>query len=793
MKGRFAAIGASLAGYLAASPAAALKITMEPAAPVQIGAAQTFRVAKVEEAVGDVTFRWNFGDGTTVDFAPDMQAIHAYKDAGHYTVIVLASDADTRTSASFVQTAHYPLTPRAPSHSGSIFVDTERHQVWNVNPDNDSVSVIDADGLTRIREVGVGDEPHSLALAPDGTVWVVSQMSDEIEILNRSTGNVEARIALPYASQPVGLAFGPGGAAYVSLFATGKLVEIDPLARKPGREIDLGPTPAGVSVAADGRIFVTRFLSPVDHGEVWVVSPQTFQLTNTIVLPFDEGPDSESSGRGVPNYVASMVISPDGTQAWVTAKKDDLARGPQRDGQPTTSDNFVRAVVCAIDMKTEKEIIEKRDDVDNRSMPVSVAFSPLGDYAYILAEASNWIGIQDGYSTLNLGGIKEVGNAPDGLALSPDGKLYVNAFLSREVIAYDLGLSLASIDHKAPDPLARIRTIDQEQLSPELLLGKQVFFNAADTRMSNDGYMSCVSCHFGGFSDGRIWDFTDRGEGLRNTKTMLGVRGAQGEGRLHWSANFDEVQDFERDIRDSFEGSGFMPDAEWLARKGDTFGKPAAGVSKELDALSAYITSFDRVPRSPYRNPDGSFTKDARAGRKIFEKAGCRECHTGPDFTDSSVDILHDVGTIQPTSGKRLGGPLQGIDTPTLKGVWQTAPYLHDGRAATLLEIFTQYTKDQMGKTSDLTQIELGQLVRYLQELDDVPETVVPDEQETVAGGGSSCSIRSAHHAADGATSAGWLVGLLSVVTFRARSASARRCVRRGACRCRGRRARSHC
>jgi hypothetical protein len=151
-------------------------------------------------------------------------------------------------------------------------------------------------------------------------------------------------------------------------------------------------------------------------------------------------------------------------------------------------------------------------------------------------------------------------------------------------------------------------------------------------------------------------------------------------------------------------------------------------VSPELDALSAYFATFDQVARSPFRNPDGSFTKDARAGRNVFEKAGCPACHAAPTFTDSTMTGgLHDVGTLLPTSGSRLGGPLTGIDTPTLKGIWQTAPYLHDGRAATLLEIFTTYTKDKMGIVSNLTDVELNQMVRYLQELDDVPETVVPE------------------------------------------------------------------
>jgi len=551
-------------------------------------------------------------------------------------------------------------------------------------------------------------------------------------VLDPDSGAVSARIALPYASQPRAIAIADNGLAYVTLFATGKLVELDTAARAIRRDLALGPTPAGVSVAADGRIFVTRFLSPVDHGEVWVVEPSQLTLAKTIALPFDLGPDTQSSGRGVPNYVSSIVISPDGTQAWVSAKKDDTARGIQRDGQPMTSDNFTRSAVCALDLQTETEVVAKRQDIDNRSMAVAVAFSAVGDYAFVLVLTSDWFGVMDAYSAQAVTGVKDVGSAPDGLVLLPDGRLFVNAFLSREVVVYDMSASLASADHAAPDPLARIATVATEPLSPQLLLGKQIYYNAADKRMGHAGYWSCASCHFGGFSDGRVWDFTDRGEGLRNTKSLLGIRGAQGEGRVHWSGNMDEIQDFERDIRESFDGAGFMADADYDARKGpggifDALGAPSAGLSPELDALSAYITSFDDVGRSPFRNPDGSFSKDALAGRQVFAKAGCVPCHSGPDFTDSPQNVLHDVGTLLPSSGMRLGAALTGIDTPTLKGLWQSAPYLHDGRAATLQDVFA-FTGDKMGVTSNLTNTELDQLVRYLLELDDVPETLVADE-----------------------------------------------------------------
>ncbi len=746
-------LGAAL--LLASSSGLALEISVEPATPVPVGEARVFRVAEVLDAVGEVTYRWNFGDGTVVGPGAAGEVEHTYATPGHYTVIVLGTDAQkARTSSSFVQAAHPALTQTPPSNSSSILYDASRDRIWNVNPDNNSVSVSDASSLERLREIPVGDEPHSLALGPDGAIWVANQRSDEIVVLDPESGDERLRITLPYASQPRSIAFGPSGHAYVSLFATGELVEIDGLSHKLTRRLALGPTPAGVSVAADGRIFVTRFISPDQHGEIWLVSPTTFELVRTIELPLDPGPDSESAGRGLPNYVSSIAISPDGTQAWVTAKKDNVLRGPQRDGLSMNPDSFVRAIICVLDLTTESELLEKRMDIDNRALPAQVAFSPVGDYAYLLLQGSNWLGIFDAYRASSISGIKDVGQAPDGLAFSKDGKLFVNAFLSRELSVYDLGESLSSRDHQAPEPLARIPSVDAEPLSEQLLLGKQVFYDANDKRMSDVGYMSCAACHLGGLGDGRVWDLTDRGEGLRNTKSLLGLAGAVGQGRLHWSANFDEVQDFERDIRESFGGTGFMSEADWLERAQDPFGPPSAGVSPELDALAAYLTSLDQAPRSPFRNPDGSFSKEARAGKKVYLRAGCPECHLEPTFTNTATGELFDVGTLLPTSGQRLGTELVGLDTPGLKGLWQSAPYLHDGRAASLLEVFS-ISQDQMGITSNLSPSELQQLVRYLQELDDVPETAPPADPDS--GAEASCAVRPGRAQSGGS----WLVALL--------------------------------
>ncbi|MEM1182980.1 MAG: hypothetical protein AAGM22_31850, partial [Acidobacteriota bacterium] len=108
--------------------------------------------------------------------------------------------------------------------------------------------------------------------------------------------------------------------------------------------------------------------------------------------------------------------------------------------------------------------------------------------------------------------------------------------------------------------------------------------------------------------------------------------------------------------------------------------------SQGLDDLAAFLTSLDgsSIGRSPYRAFDGQLTANAQAGAVHFQTLACANCH-GPatGYTDSThgTVTLHDVGTLRTSSGQRLGGPLPGIDTPTLLGLHSTAPYLHDGSA----------------------------------------------------------------------------------------------------------------
>ena len=95
-------------------------------------------------------------------------------------------------------------------------------------------------------------------------------------------------------------------------------------------------------------------------------------------------------------------------------------------------------------------------------------------------------------------------------------RVFTQDLMSRTVSVFDGAPVMNQTLNQLPR-LAQINTVAIEKMSAAVLKGKQIFYNAADTRMSLDGYIACASCHIDGDHDGQVWDFTDRGEGLRNT------------------------------------------------------------------------------------------------------------------------------------------------------------------------------------------------------------------------------------------------------------------------------------
>ncbi len=711
---------------------------------VAMGAAATYTL---DPAIPGAVYSWDFGDGSEASSeSPSPEVVHEYEEPGLHLVTLTVRLADgRRVIKTFVQAVNVAAVGGQSRSSSRVAI--SGRNLWVVNPDNDSVSVVDVDSLTLLAEVPVGASPQAVAVSADGSAWVVSRDAAALSVVEPDTFEVVETYSLPPGSRPHGLVFSPAfDRAYVSLDGLGSVVQLDTTTGELVATLDVGPNPRGMALTGDGtRLLVSRFVSPPVPGES-SAAPQTAlgqAEVRIIDLPWTDEPrvmplahsnvgDSSVSGRGLPNYLGAPVISPDGKVAWIPSKQDNIARGTLRDGLDLDFQNTVRAVISRIDLAGETEEISRRLDLDNSSLATAAVMQGGGVYMFVALQTSREVAVVNALTSTELFRI-EVGRAPSALTLSEDGGvLFVENFMDRSVSAIDLSPLLSHGEFRS-ELLATVATVRSEKLSSDVLVGKQLFYDAKDTRLARDGYLSCAVCHADGADDGRVWDLGGFGEGVRNTISLLGF--SQGTRRLHWTANFDEVQDFEGQIRSLSAGTGLLSDLQFEAGSvSEPLGDPKAGLSPDLDALAAYVKSLSEVPPSPWREGD-ALSKLGVLGRKTFAQKECNACHYGANFSDDAEISLRDIGTIHAASGQRLFGPLTGIDVPALVGVWSTAPYLHDGSALTLSDAVLAHE----GVSVD--EDELNQLVAFLEQLDDREPPLPPLGCEDGARNGNETGV----------------------------------------------------
>jgi cytochrome c peroxidase len=136
-------------------------------------------------------------------------------------------------------------------------------------------------------------------------------------------------------------------------------------------------------------------------------------------------------------------------------------------------------------------------------------------------------------------------------------------------------------------------------------------------------------------------------------------------------------------------------------------GDPHAGVSLDLDILTSYLAGLT-APTSP----QAADTAQVERGRAVFEERGCGECHTLPLGTDLKQ---YDVGT----GGDPLERAGAAFDVPSLRWLWLSAPYFHDGRAQTLQDVFLLPGEHQL--VYDVPMEDIDALAAYLLTLPQAP------------------------------------------------------------------------
>ena len=277
--------------------------------------------------------------------------------------------------------------------------------------------------------------------------------------------------------------------------------------------------------------------------------------------------------------------------------------------------------------------------------------------------------VDDDYKEIErIGSATRVGQNPRAVRVSPDGKtVYIYNAMDFAVGIHDANTMRLLATVKVCEPAK----------TPEWVRGK-ILFNTANSPMTGRRWIACSSCHPDGHTDGRVWQ---NPEGLRKTTALFGMAHTH---PLHWSADRDEAQDFEFTIRSRLmQGMGLSkgPIKQKVGFNKIELEEKTSGRSKALDDMAIYCNSFDFV-LSPHIPAAGKLSPAAERGKQLFfsKEVACAGCHSGPYYTDSSLQKpykLHDVGTGNDDPTEKMG---PSYDTPTLLGIYRTAPFLHHGK-----------------------------------------------------------------------------------------------------------------
>ena len=534
----------------------------------------------------------------------------------------------------------------------------------------------------------------TVALSPNGDrLYVANPDSGSITAVDTTTEEVVWEVSV--GSHSTTVAVDPhGDRVYAAVRGDNVVVVLDAHTGKHLGKVVTGHDPYGVVISVDGRtLFVSESASdsvaffaadrltplgdldvgPRPRGLAVSADGQSLYVTHFLtgdltVVDLERRVVKTVVKTGPENNAAQHVaIDPAGGRAYLPHSRSRVTN------PNLVFDTTLQPLVTVVDLAKDRIITRELlglDAVDQPvGMPSAVAFSPDGGTLYVVNASSNDISVVDLSKGFGIGHV-EVGDNPKGIIVTADGRTaYVHNALSDD---------LSVIDLDALVERTRI-PITTSPLPPDVLAGKILFHSSDRVELAKDQWISCASCHFEGGHDARTWILDD---GPRNTPPIRGLMVTE---PFHWSGDRVDLFDFQETIRNVQFGTG---------------------LSDEENAHLAAFLAHGVVHPSPHGATDRS-----ERGREAFEASGCASCHAGPVFTDG---LVHDVGTGGGPGENR--GP--GFDTPTLLGVHDTAPYLHDGRAPTLRDVLT--AGDPVGPhflAGRLSEDEIDAVVDYLRTL----------------------------------------------------------------------------
>ncbi|MCE9531584.1 MAG: beta-propeller fold lactonase family protein [Planctomycetes bacterium] len=597
-------------------------------------------------------------------------------------------------------------------HAGTsnslLDVSPDGKQLIAANRDNDSVTIVDLATRKVLHEIPVGHHPEGVSWVGGGPMALVTlHGGDQVVFIDTTAGKTLHKLKVE--NEPYGIVVTKDGKkAYVSHDYPGLVSEIDIDARKVLRTIKSGEWSRGIAIDNDEKmVYVTDFYAVKLHA----IDLAAGKVVDTW------------SGHETQNICRHVVLHPKRPKAYLS---HIVSRVTHTEGRGAI---FPEVTICDLwqpkkpDDKRRKSIaMDTYNGVYVTANPWETALTPDGKKIFTVYAGTDDVNvstvIDDDYVEMERISLPfKVGKNPRAVRVSPNGKeFYIFNTLDFAVSVYDV----ASLRKETTI------TLCQPPKSPEWVRGKVLFQTAT---LSGAKWISCSSCHPDGLTDGRTWH---NGEGLRRVPPLLGLAHTH---PLHWSADRDEVQDFEYTIRSKLMNArGLVPGPlkPKVGFKPIELDEKMSDRSKDLDALAIYTNSFN-FRLSPHLSESGKLSPAAERGKAIFtnKETNCASCHSGPFYSDSKLAKpfnLHDVGTGLDDPGEKIG---PRYDTPTLLGVYRNTQYLHHGKAKTLMDVLTTFNlKDQHGKTSHLTKEQKEDLVEFLKALpyemppDEVPNTV---------------------------------------------------------------------
>ncbi len=571
----------------------------------------------------------------------------------------------------------------------SLAVSADGTRLLAANQTSGSVSLVDLKGARVLDELKTGDKPAGVALSRDGRRGVVTHWYGyDVAVLEVKDDKIRLVGRVEVGPEPRGVAMTSDGAtAFVAVGVSNEIVRVDCNARKVTGRLGVGREPRGVALSPDeSRLLVGNARSQ----NVSLVDPRAFTVVQTIPI------DAEN--------VRQVTISPDGKMGYIANMRNRRF--------PTTRNNIDQGWVLGqrltrvpLDGSTSYAAIALDTQGKASSDAHGVAVSQDQKYIAISCGGSHEVMIfrtdlkplpwrEDGSRDLIAPELLKkdgrhrrviVGGRPTELAFGPDGEsVYVANYLADAVQV---------VDAKSAKLVKTIPLGSPKTLSPARL-GEIAFHDAAH---SFNQWYSCNTCHSDGHTNGMDFDTLNDGRQdlstfpVRSRKKVPSLRRVTRTKPWTWHGWQKNLED---SVFESFTKSMQGP-------------KPKP---EDVKALVAYLDTLD-YPRNPFRTADNGLTESAERGREVYRspKAACNTCHGGAELTDGKI---HMVGLEERDDAYR------GYNPPSLRGLYDKDPYLHDGRAKSLREALAgPHSAENVTALGELDGKELEDLIAYLKSL----------------------------------------------------------------------------